>query len=342
MKSGQITIKDIARELSISPSTVSRSLKDHPDISPGTKKAVNDLAKQLNYQPNAVALSLRKNKTNTIGVVVPEFVHYFFSTVLSGIEEVANKSGYNVLISQSHESYQQEANDIKALISHRVDGLLVSLSRETENFDQLKEIHERGIPLVFFDRICEDIDTSRVIVDDYDGAFQAVNHLVEQGCRRIAHLAGPHRLLISKNRLNGYKAALEKHGIPIDPALVLESVHHNDHLEVRKLTLSFLELSEPPDAIFANHDLVAITAMKVLKEKGLRIPQDIAMVGFSDWQMSAFVEPSLTSVSQPGFEIGQEAARLFIQQVEADNGTFKPETKIFKTRLIVRDSSKRK
>jgi len=339
MKTGQITIKDIARELNISPSTVSRALKDHPDISTQTKKAVNSLAKALNYQPNAVALSLRKSKTNTIGVIIPEIVHFFFSTVISGIEDIAYNSGYNVIISQTNESLDREVSDITNMISQRVDGLLVSPSKETDSYDHLRKVKKLGIPLIFFDRICEELQLSQVTVDDYEGAFQATEHLIQQGCKRIAHIAGPPKLCITKNRMQGYKDALKKYEIEIDPALVV-STNTIQFDEGREVVKTLLKSSRLPDGIFTSNDPIAIGAMDIIKKNGLRIPEDIAIIGFSDWQISEFVEPPLSSVFQPGFEMGQTAARLFIEQV-ADKENFVPKSKVLKTRLSIRQSSRR-
>ena len=341
IKSSQVTIKDIARELNISPSTVSRALKDHPDISTDTKKAVNELARKLNYQPNSIALSLRKSRTNTIGVIIPEIVHFFFSTVIAGIEDVAYANGYNVVICQSNESYDRELTDTRALMASRVDGLLVSVSRETTDFTHFKEIYDKGTPLVFFDRVCEEINTSRVIIDDTDSAFQAVEHLISQGCKRIAHLAGPQHLSISKGRLEGYHAALQKHGLPVEEDLVV-SCGVGDEKMGAECARTLFNLANPPDGIFANNDISAIGAMQAIKKMGLKIPDDVAIVGFSDWMVSAFVEPSLTSISQPGFEMGRAAAQLFLEQIEVkDDETYEPKISTLKTNLIVRDSSSR-
>ena len=221
MKYTQVTIKDIARELGISPSTVSRALKDHPDISPKTKKVVNELAERLNYQPNIVALSLRQSKTNTIGVIIPEIVHFFFSTIISGIEDVAYSAGYNVILAQSNESEAREMSDLKALFNSRVDGLLMSVSRETSTYDHIEAILAKGMPIVFFDRVYNNPKLSKVIVDDFAGAKEATLHLIRQGCRRIAHLEGPPNLEISKQRLEGYRQALEENGIPFSKELVV-------------------------------------------------------------------------------------------------------------------------
>ncbi|MDN5203627.1 LacI family DNA-binding transcriptional regulator [Fulvivirgaceae bacterium BMA10] len=340
MKGGQVTIKDIARELDISPSTVSRALKDHPDISPETKKAVNELAKKLHYQPNSIAQSLRKSKTNTIGIIVPEIVHFFFSTVISGIEDVAYNAGYNVIICQSNESYEREVSDTFALLSHRVDGLLISLSRNTKNFDHFREVYERGIPMVFFDRICEELDTHRIVVDDKEGAFKAVEHLISIGCKRIAHIEGPRNLVICQQRLEGYKQALEQHGLPYDEDLVvIDNVGSRESGFERGQQL--LKLDNPPDAVFAHNDMAAHGVMLAIKEAGLKIPEDIAVAGFSNWQFSSLIQPSLTTVAQPGFEMGREAARMFIDQVKQDKEDFQAQTQLLKTELIIRESTVR-
>lgn len=341
MKSGQITIKDIARELGVSPSTVSRALKDHPDISPDTKKAVTELAEKLHYQPNSIALSLRQSKTNTIGVIIPEIVHFFFSTVISGIEDVAYDAGYNVIVSQSNESYERELSDIKALVNSRVDGLMVSMSKETTNFDHFNNIIARGIPLVFFDRICEDISVSHIVVDDAEGAREATQHLIDQGCKRIVHLSGPTNLMISKKRREGYEEALKQNGIKVDESLIHQCWQGNE-IESREITLKIFKGSNRPDGIFASNDLAAMGAMLALRELNLKIPDDVAVVGFSNWNFSRLTEPSLTSVDQPGFEMGQEAARQLIRQIESGRDEpLAPQSKVLKTKLIVRNSSLR-
>lgn len=344
MKFNQVTIKDIARELGISPSTVSRALKDHPDISVATKKAVNELADRLNYQPNIVALNLRQKKTNTIGVIIPEIVHFFFSTVISGIESVAYEAGYNVILAQSNESAEREATDMKALFNSRVDGMLLSISRETVNFDHIESIISKGVPIVFYDRMYDNPSISKVIVDDYAGAKEAVNHLIEQGCKRIAHLKAAANLMITIDRFKGYTDALAEHGIKTDESLIIECPSGTFE-EGKKAARKLLALPNPPDAIFANNDPMAMGAFMAIKEKGLKIPQDVAIVGFSNWFFDELMDPSLTTVDQPGFEMGQEAARLLIRQIEwkeKDQGDPTPETKILKTKLIVRNSSLKK
>ncbi len=344
MNFNQVTIKDIARELGISPSTVSRALKDHPDISPQTKKAVNELAEKLNYQPNVVALSLRSSKTNTIGVIIPEIVHFFFSTVISGIEDVAYSAGYNIIITQSNESLAREKSDLKALFNSRVDGMLMSISRETVDFDHIENILGKGMPIVFFDRIYDTPGSSKVIVDDLTGAKEATHHLIQEGCKRIAHLEGPPNLTISKQRLEGYKEALKEGGLKIDESLIVLCPQGSTE-EGRLAAEKLLDSKNPPDAIFASNDPAAMGAMQAIRKKGLKIPKDIAIVGFSNWELSSLMEPPLSSVDQPGFEMGQEAARILIRHIEMKSKKKvepAPEVRIFKTRLVVRESSQKK
>lgn len=342
MKSTQVTIKDIARELGISPSTVSRALKDHPDISPDTKKAVKELAEKLNYQPNVVALSLRQSKTNTIGIIVPELVHFFFSTIISGIEDVAYKNGYNVIISQSNESYDREVSDLKALFNSRVDGLLISVSRETSNFDHFKSVFERGMPMVFFDRAVDELDTSKIVVDDSDGAYQATKHLIEQGCKRIAHIAGPDSLNISKNRADGYIKALGDHNIMVDNKMIIPC-NEGSIEAAKKISMELLQRKNRPDGIFTSNDLTALGAMQAAKELKIKIPDELAIIGFSNWQVASFTDPTLSSVDQPGYEMGKQAAELLLREVESKEDQFiEPQTKILPTKLIIRESSKRK
>lgn len=341
MKFSQVTIKDIARELGISPSTVSRALKDHPDISSKTKEAVNALADKLNYQPNVVALNLRQKKTFTIGVIIPELVHFFFSTVISGIEDVAYQAGYSVILAQSNESYEREKTDIKALFNSRVDGLLMSISRETKTFDHIESIIAKGIPVVFYDRTFNTTQCSNVLVDDYVGAKEAVNHLIDQGYKKIAFLEGSPGLIITADRKRGYEDALREHGLEIKEAFVQECLTGSLE-EGKRATKKLLAMTNPPDAIFTANDPLAVGAMQSIKEAGLKIPQDVGVVGFSNWSYGSLLEPSLTTVDQPGFEMGQEAARLLIRQIELadkNQGDPQPETRVLKTRLIVRDSS---
>ena len=338
MRSNQITIKDIARILSISASTVSRALKDHPDINVDTKKAVNELAHKLKYQPNAVALSLKNSRSNTIGVIIPEIVHYFFSSVISGIEDVASQKGFTVIICQSNESYDREVANARTLLSHRVDGILVSISKNTLSFEHLLDIQEGGIPLVFFDRIAPEINADQVIIDDMEASYKATRHLIETGRKRIAHFAGPQSLLIGRDRLQGYLNALSEAGIPIDNRLIIEA----DNFEkARNAVIEMLDAEIVPDGIFAVNDLTAIGAMQTIQKRGYKIPGDISIVGFSDGSFSGITDPNLTSVDQHGYEMGTTAAEILFTRILSSEEKYIPEIKVLQADLIIRGSSVR-
>jgi DNA-binding LacI/PurR family transcriptional regulator len=335
MKS-QVTIRDIALKLNVSISTVSRALRGVADINADTKKAVLDMAQKLNYEPNLVAQSLRTNKTNTLGIIVPDLVTHFFSACISGIQELAAHNGYNVMICQSNECLATEINNVHTLVASRVDGLLISLSRETNVYNHLQFLIAKNIPVVFFDRVCAEIEASTVIVDDHDGAFKATRHLIEMGYKRIAHLSGPPSLLISKNRLQGYLDALQHYNISPDQDLILNSTLSNEDIITQ--TNRLLNMPSPPDAIFAINDPTAIQVMLVLKERGIKIPDEIALIGFTNEPVSALIEPSLTTVAQPAFHMGQTAAGLLLEQIHHPD-SFVPQCITLKTELIVRNSS---
>lgn len=336
MKSTQVTIKDIARILGISVSTVSRALKDHPDISEETKVAVNELAVRLKYQPNAVALSLKHSRSNTIGVIIPEIVHYFFSSVISGIEDVAYDAGFTVIMCQSNEKYDREVANARMLLSHRVDGILVSISKETTDFSHLKMLQEGNIPLVFFDRIVPEITADQVIIDDEEAAFKATRHLTLAGRKRIAHFAGPQNLLIGRDRKNGYIRALKEAGLPVDPDLIVEA----DSFEKALVAVNrLLESGNLPDGIFTTNDLTAIGAIQALKKNGISIPRQVAVVGFSDGHFSGITDPALTSVDQHGYEMGTIATQILLDRLLKPEEVYVPQTKILTAHLIVRGSS---
>ena len=332
-----VTIKDLARELDISPSTVSRALKDHPDISPETKMRVKELAEQLNYKPNLVAQGLRNSKTNTIGVIVPEFIHFFFSTIISGIENVAYAKGYNVILCQSAENYEREVTDTRALWNSRVDGMLVSLSRHTTKFDHFQELLDEELPIVFFDRVTNQLKTSQVTVDDYMGAYKAVELLIKKGCKNIVHLAGPDTLDISKNRLKGYTDALESNGIKVKREMI-KSCPKGTYEESKVITLEILEKHPEVDGIFGCNDMAALGGILALQEKNIPIPEQVRVVGFSDWQLSNLIKPRLTTVSQAGFEMGQEAANILISEIESDDDPVLVK-KVINTKLIERETT---
>ncbi|QKZ14227.1 LacI family DNA-binding transcriptional regulator [Spirosoma sp. KUDC1026] len=337
MKSEQVTIIDIARTLNLSKSTVSRALTNHPNVKEKTRKQVLDLAAQLDYQRNQLAISLLTNRTQTIGIIVPEFLSFFYPNVIIGAQAVLAEAHYNVVICHSNESYETEVANTKALLASRVDGLLVSHTKETRNFDHFSMFDRRGIPVVFFNRVVDSLNVSKVVVDDYVGAFQAVEHLIKTGKRRIAHLAGPDTLQNSRNRLNGYRDALQQYGITLDPGLVISY-----DLSLDKATIyvnHLLNLPEPPDALFTINDPTAIEAIKVIKSRGLTMPDDIAVVGFSDDPVSSLIEPGLTTVSQPVDAIGRQAAQLLIKQLVADDQRPPAETVVLPTRLLIRGTT---
>lgn len=336
MKNGPVTIKDLAKALKISPSTVSRALKDHPDISAETKQAVNELAKKLNYQPNAVALSLKQQRSNTIGVIIPEIVHYFFSSVISGIEDVAYEAGFNVIICQSNELYERELTNTKTLLHSRVDGVLVSISKETTEFQHFQDLRDNNIPMVFYDRIVPEISADQVIIDDEDAAYRATRHLVESGRKRIAHFAGPQKLLIGQKRKEGYIRALKEACIDIDPELILEA----DSFEKARLAvLKLINKKIEVDGLFAVNDLTAIGAMQTLQKQGIRIPEDMSIVGFSDGRFSGITNPTLTSVDQHGYEMGTVATEMLLKRITSGDMDYPFETKVLNANLIVRNSS---
>jgi DNA-binding LacI/PurR family transcriptional regulator len=331
------TIKDLARELKLSPSTISRALRDHPDISPKTKKRVVSLADKLDYHPNSIAQSLQTKRTKTIGVIVPEIKQPFFASVINGIEELAYAAGYTIIVCQSNETADREVLVTRSLGSHRVAGLLVSLSRSTKNLDHFKLLQRRGVPIVFFDRVSNDIEASKVVVDDYKGAFDVVAHLIKSGYQRIAHLAGPKNLSISKFRLKGYMDALRQENLPFDDSMVVYGgLDDTDGIVgFQKL----LRLQTLPDAIFAVNDPVATGAFVMIKEHGMKIPDDIALAGFSNTYMTSLLDPPLTTVEQPSYEIGKTAAQLLMEQINNNDDKFLPKFIVLKTNLIVRGST---
>lgn len=339
MKKGQVTIRDIATKLNVSVSTVSRALRGAVEVNAETRKIVQETARKLNYEPNLVAQSLRSSTTHTLGVIVPDLVTHFFASTISGIQDVASKRGYNIMMCQSNESYETEIKNIHTLVASRVDGLLISLSKETSDYTHLHSLYSRGIPLVFFDRICEEVDTSKVMVDEHDGAFIATEHLIKMGCRRIAHISGPEKLTISRNRLQGYLDALQEYNIPVEQELI----RHSSLLEedIIAHTNALLDLPNPPDAIFAINDQAAIQAMLRMKERGVKIPEEVAVVGFNDSPESRIIEPKLTTIAQPAYEIGQLAARHILEQIDHPD-EYNPQTLTLKTQLIIRDSSGKK
>jgi LacI family transcriptional regulator len=335
-----ITIKDIAKALGLSTSTVSRALRGSYEISPETKKLVLEYAEKFNYRPNPIALSLKERKSRSIGVVVSEIANHFFSQAIDGIESIAYNRGYHVIISQSHESYERELVNVKHLSSRSVDGLLISLSTETTDIGHFKELHEKGLPLVFFDRVTEEIDTHKVIANNYQGAYDATDHLIKSGYKKIAHITSSAHLSITKERLAGYKAALAAHKIPLNESYIKYCNHGGKIVkEIEDAITSLINLKQKPDAIFAASDRLTTSSLSTLKTLGLKIPNDVAFVGFTNYGLVELLNPPLSAVHQPAFEMGQVATELLIQLIESKRPVTKFETRVLQTELCIRDSS---
>lgn len=338
MKFEAATIKDIANALGLSTSTVSRALRDSHEISVATKKLVLEYAASINYHPNPIALSLKEKRSRSIGVIVAEIANSFFSQAINGIESVAKDKGYNVIISQSHESYEKEVMTLQYLASRSVDGLLISVSSGTQHLDHLKALHERGFPIVFFDRVVEDIQTHKVMVDNFRGAYDATMHLINREYKHIAIIAGPEILSISQERVAGYTEALAQKKIKPAKSMI-KYCHHAglDLSEVEQAVTQLLKLRPRPDAIFTASDKLTTNCMRVLKSKGIRIPQDIALTGFSNSDLIELLHPPLTVVRQPAFEMGQIATGLLLQLIESKKPVKEFERRILATNLIVQD-----
>lgn len=337
MRKRQITIKDLARELNVSKSTVSRALRDSPDINTETKKRVLDLVAALDYQPNSMALSLFRGKSHTIGVIIPSFTIPFYAGVISGLQDVANQEGYNIITCQSNESLEQEIRNVDTLIRSSVDGLAISLSRQTQSVDHILKLRAKGIPVVLFNRVSDQIAASKVVVDDYRGAYTVVKHLIACGKQRIAHLAGPPGLRLTENRLNGYLHALRDHGL--SPAT--DEVLHSDFTTSsgRELAAELLNRQPLPDALFCVCDAVAFGAMSSIRHARLHIPGDIAVAGFTDEPVSALLSPPLTTVSQPMEEIGRTAATLLFNEIRCRTLAVAYRTVEVETQLMIREST---
>ncbi|WP_262710091.1 LacI family DNA-binding transcriptional regulator [Hymenobacter aquaticus] len=339
MSTHRASISDLAAQLNLSVSTVSRALSDHSRISDATKKRVWELARALNYQPNQLAAALRKGRSNTLGVVVPHIDGQFFALVVKGIETIANQAGFNVMICQSNEDAAQEQKNVETLVNAQVDGILLSLSLSTHDYRYLEDVRRRDIPLVFFDRALESTDVSAVVLDDYLGGYEAVCHLIEQGCRHIAHLGGPQHLNICRNRYQGYADALRHYNIPVDDNLV----HFSDlSMQDGRQGMELL-LSQAPqvDAVFSCNDLALVGAMQIVKRRGLRIPQDVALAGFSNELFDSLTEPMLTSVDQRCEEMGRTAVQLLLEMIHEGVSKVAPRQVVLQPKLLIRESSQR-
>ncbi|MCT4615181.1 MAG: LacI family transcriptional regulator [Marinifilaceae bacterium] len=337
MTKKRVTIKDIAKELKISVSTVSRALKNSPEISLQTRETVQKLAKKLNYQPNPLAVALKTRKSNSIGVVVPQIVSSFYASVVNGIEQIADQFGYQVFVSSSNELKEKEAKNVNAFLSLRMDGVILSMSRSTDTYEHIQKIKDVGVPLVLFDRTSKELEVSKVVADDAHAAYKAVNHLIESGAKKIALLTGPEFMLFGKNRMRGYKKAIADSGMPFDKSLLIKSDFTVEAAKEKSLDL--LSSGNKPDAIFAINDDLAIGAISAAKELGIKIPEQLAVVGFSNTKRSRYMQPSISTMDQNPKQVGQEAARLLFASIENKSEPHKPKTVVVQSDLIIRESS---
>lgn len=335
-----ITIYDLARELNLSPATVSRGLKDHQAINKHTKKRIVEKAEEMGYRFNSFASNLRKKKTNTIGVIIPRLNSHFVSTVLAAMEKVANDSGYNIIISQSMESMQKEQVNAKTMFDNRVDGLLVSLAYDTENIEHFQRFINRRIPLIFFDRVYDDDDSVSVVIDNYKNAYDLTRHLADQGCKRIMHITGNLKRNVYRERLKGYREALKDAGLTFrDELLLISELNEQAGAEAAEKILAMKTL---PDAIFVSNDVCAASCMRVLKSNGIRIPKDIAVAGFNNDPISRIVEPNITTVNYPAYQMGEMAATHLINHLNGTTNIHTTNKIVLKSELLIRESTLKK
>ncbi len=336
--SEKITIYDIAKALNITAATVSRALNNNPKISAATKKLVLETAAKMNYKQNKLALALKSGKSNNVGVVVPYIDRNFFSAIIRGIEEELYPLGYHVIICQTHEEEGTEVDNINALLNAQVDGILMSVSKYTSNLDHFDYVLKKGVPLVFFDRRKDIKGVSTVTIDDFEGGYKATKHLIDQGCKRIAHLSGDWSLEIYKHRYQGYKKALEDHGLPFEKEYIIQS--KSDIEAGHKAVDKFMKLDNPPDAIFSSSDFVALGAIQQLKKYGVKIPEEFCVVGFSNEPFTKFMELSISSIDQSPVEMGKTAAKVFLEQVKDSNVKIEKKV-VLSPKLKIRKSSSR-
>ncbi|GAB3740720.1 LacI family DNA-binding transcriptional regulator [Spirosoma lituiforme] len=338
MKNAPVTIKDIARKLNISISTVSRALRDMPEIHPDTRKAVVRLAKELDYQPNQLAKNLVKSRTKTIGIIFPNLSYHFFSAMLNNLEEAFMQAGYSVLVAQTNESYVRETISIQNLLRSQVEGIILSLSRDTADVEHVERLVKKGLPIVLVDRTADIASVSKVMINNQMAAFKATEHLIEQGCRRIGFLAGPPQLSLTTQRVEGYLAAAAQYNVTAGDHYIRYCDYTNENTILQ--TLSLMSLPNPPDGIVAISDRIAYPALYAMQQKGLVIPRDVAVISFNNEPVSAYFSPTLSSINQPIAEMATETVRLLLRQLESPESLCS-ETRMFDTQLIVRESSLR-
>ena len=332
-----VTIKDLAAILHTTPSTISRALRDKEGVGSEMRNRIKALAKKMDYQPNAVAAGLRKGKSDTIGVIVPRVNRDFFSGVIAGIEEVAYENQYSVIICQTHDQIEREREYVETLLSARVDGILASISLETNNYDHFKKAMKKGIPLIFFDRIPGEMKVSRIEIDDYKGAFRVVQHMIENGYRKIIHFAGPDYLNVYRNRKEGYLAAMQKYGLPVEKEMI---IYNNLTLEAgRESMKQLLDNDIVPDALFSASDYAALGALLFMQEKGYHIPGDFGVAGFSNEKFTSYITPPLTTVDQHSREMGRYCTELFLKERSGDK--IPPEKIVLSPELLIRQSTQK-
>ncbi|MCX6210610.1 MAG: LacI family DNA-binding transcriptional regulator [Bacteroidetes bacterium] len=333
-----ITLKDLASKLNLSTATVSRALRDSYDIGAETKKRVKELAKELNFSPNPNASNLRSQSTKTIAIVIPEIANNFFALAINGIEEIAREKGYHVLIYLSHELHTKEVSILQHLLNGRVDGVLMSMASETENIDHINELIKNKIPLVFFDRVREDIDAAKIVTDDRFGGFSATKHLLERGCKKIAYLSLSSRLKNSIDRFNGYKDALIESALEFDSDNFIDCGNDNKHnfsLIYKLLTRK----NNKVDGIFSASENLVLLTYQICKELNIKVPQQLKVITFSNSPTSSFLSPSLSTITQPAYDIGKEAASLLFKSIEKKKVDYSDVVKVLKSNLLIRNSS---
>lgn len=341
MKKKEVTIYDLAKELKYSPSTISRALNNHKSIGKKTIKEIQRVAGEMGYRPNSIAASLRSKKSKTIGIMIARINSPFMSTLISGIEDAARQAGHNVIISQSNEKYENEVRNAKAMYDSRIGGLIVSLAMETKNTDHFQQFLDKNIPVVFVDRVPQDFNSYRVIIDNYAAGFRATRHLIDQGCKRIAHFAGAQHVNVYNMRKKGYLDALQENGLDVYEELIiyLETMSQD---EGREAMAKLLQMDSPPDGLFSSNDAAAIGAIQCAKEKGVKIPQEISIIGFNDDPVASIVEPSLSSVSHPARKMGELSAQRILEHSSENLQNGISEITMLDTEIIARNSSLRK
>ena len=335
-----ITMKDIARDLGVSVATVSRALKDSPRISEAKRREIQEYAREHNFLPNVIAETLRKSRVQpnkVIGVIVPQFIHYYFASILKGVEEEASRRGYRIMVAQSDDKYEREVEICKSFYANKCCGIIVSMAKNTTKYDHFQKLIDMGIPLVFYDRICTGVNASRVVVDDYMGAYTAVTHLIDTGCRKIAYYGMVQSMEIDKNRFNGYEDALRKHGLKPNPDWLRKC---DNRADAEVVTPEILAQPDHPDAFFAINDDTAIGILYSAKKMGFDVPDDISICGFTNGNRAKACNPMLTTAEQRGVMVGEEAANILIGQVEGSLPMDKVEKRVVRTRLIIRGTTR--